>query len=80
MTDESSSKAKVINERWIGKYDMICDVVLGGRAILGVAAEAPPLVRDAEVFFPMEASTLNEEERSKIVTAALARYYDIDLD
>jgi hypothetical protein len=80
MTDKSASKAKVINERWIGKYDMICDVVLGERAILGVAAEPAPLVQDAEVFLPMEASTLNEEEKSKIVTAALARYYDIDLD
>jgi hypothetical protein len=80
MTDKSAPKAKVINERWIGKYDMICDVVLGERAISGVAAEAAPPVQDAEVFLPMEASTLNEEEKSKIVTAVVARYYDVDLD
>jgi hypothetical protein len=80
MTDRTAPKAKVINERWIGKHDMICDVVLGETAILGVAAEAAPPVQDTEVFLPMEASSLNEEEKSTVVTAALARYYDLDLD
>jgi hypothetical protein len=45
MSTEHHANAKVVNQRWKGKYDLVCDVVLNQRVVTGVTVEASPPVR-----------------------------------
>ena len=77
MPCQFDSKATVVNERWAGKYVLVCDVALNERVISGVSAVACPPVKEAEVFLPPDV-TLAPDEESKLNTAVLSYYYAID--
>ena len=77
MSLQVDAKAKVVNERWEGKYVLVCDVVLNDRVISGISVTASPPGTDAEVFVPPDVP-LTPDEEGKIKTAALSFYYAID--
>jgi hypothetical protein len=67
----------VLNVRWKGPYMMACDALCNDRKISNIQVEASPPYKDAEVFLPFDIE-LKSDQESKIVTAALSYYYDID--
>lgn len=77
MSHEFDTETKVLNERWDGKYIMICDVIHDNRTISAIKVEALPPHKEAEVFFPTSIS-LKADDKSRIETAVLSHYYNLD--
>jgi hypothetical protein len=77
MVADCDTRAKVTNERWSGKYTMVCDVIFPDRIVSGVSVSALPPHGLAEVFIP-NGIALTAEEESNIDGAVLAHYWGID--
>jgi hypothetical protein len=74
------AQIKIMNERWSGKYTMVCDVNFEGRLISDVSAEEyPPVIGTPEVYFPAGID-LPEKDQRMIETAVLNCYYGVEID
>jgi hypothetical protein len=76
--DDMGLSVKIVNENWIGKYVMVCDVIVGDVVIKGIHVSADPPVTEAVVSFPIGTS-LTKHQVSAIENALLASYYDVDI-
>lgn len=72
------AKIRIMNERWEGKYNLVCDVNFEGRLISNVRVEALPPVENAKVYFPAGIELL-EKGQDMIENAVLAYYYDVEV-
>ncbi len=79
MSIEKKTPVTIQNISWVGKYTLCCDIILSGRHIQGISANASPPFKDAEVYLPYN-HDLTEDEQGQIAGAVLAYYYDIDDD
>jgi hypothetical protein len=77
MPRDFAAQVKVLNERWEGKYKLVCDVIVDNQRISGVEIEASPPEKNAEVLLPA-AIKLSDDQKGRVEKAALYFYYDID--
>ena len=71
-------EVQVLREAWIGPYEMVCSVKVGG-VVETVSVRAEPVYGSAEAFFKFD-SAFSSDERDGVEFALIYRYWGLDLD